>query len=40
MDAKMKLLITLIQREDNHHLTPNLWHQFNEGFYPLPRKDK
>ena len=21
MDAKMKLLITLIQREDNHHLT-------------------
>ncbi|MCW1277648.1 hypothetical protein MIX80_03020, partial [Staphylococcus aureus] len=22
------------------HLTPNLWHQFNEGFYPLPRKDK
>ncbi|HHU5536753.1 TPA: hypothetical protein ACUIE4_001205, partial [Staphylococcus aureus] len=20
--------------------TPNLWHQFNEGFYPLPRKDK
>lgn len=28
------------EREDNHHLTPNLWHQFNEGFYPLPRKDK
>ncbi|NUI84525.1 NADH-dependent flavin oxidoreductase [Staphylococcus borealis] len=27
-------------REDKHGLTPNLWNQFNEGFYPLPRKDK
>lgn len=27
-------------REDKHHLPPNLWQQFNEGFYPLPRKDK
>ena len=28
------------EREDNHHLTPNLWHQFNEGFYPNLRQDK
>lgn len=28
------------EREDNHELTPNLWEQFNKGFYPLPRKDK
>lgn len=27
-------------REDQHYLTPNLWEQFNQGFYPLPRKDK
>ncbi|MCG1190808.1 NADH-dependent flavin oxidoreductase [Staphylococcus epidermidis] len=27
-------------REDQHYLTPNLWKQFNQGFYPLPRKDK
>ena len=27
-------------REDKHELTPNLWKQFNQGFYPLPRKDK
>ena len=26
--------------EDQHYLTPNLWEQFNQGFYPLPRKDK
>lgn len=26
-------------REDKHELTPNLWKQFNQGFYPLPRKD-
>ncbi|ATH63058.1 MULTISPECIES: NADH-dependent flavin oxidoreductase [Staphylococcus] len=28
------------EREDNHELPPNLWEQFNKGFYPLPRKDK
>lgn len=27
-------------REDKHELTPNLWKQFNQGFYALPRKDK
>lgn len=27
-------------REDQHYLTSNLWEQFNQGFYPLPRKDK
>ena len=27
-------------REDKHELIPNLWKQFNQGFYPLPRKDK
>ncbi|MEX6043821.1 NADH-dependent flavin oxidoreductase [Staphylococcus haemolyticus] len=27
-------------REDKYELTPNLWKQFNQGFYPLPRKDK
>lgn len=27
-------------REDKHELTPNLWKQFNQSFYPLPRKDK
>ena len=27
-------------REDKHELTPNLLKQFNQGFYPLPRKDK
>lgn len=27
-------------REDKHELTPNLWKQFNQGIYPLPRKDK
>ncbi|WP_367120927.1 NADH-dependent flavin oxidoreductase [Staphylococcus capitis] len=27
-------------REDCHELPPNLWKQFDEGFYPLPRKDK
>ncbi|XOW49739.1 NADH-dependent flavin oxidoreductase [Staphylococcus haemolyticus] len=27
-------------REDKHELTPNLWKQFNQGFYPLPCKDK
>ncbi|MCC3664917.1 NADH-dependent flavin oxidoreductase, partial [Staphylococcus haemolyticus] len=27
-------------REDKHELTPNLWKQFNQGFYPLPRKEK
>lgn len=27
-------------REDKHELTSNLWKQFNQGFYPLPRKDK
>ncbi|MDT4036726.1 hypothetical protein RPO35_08035, partial [Staphylococcus hominis] len=27
-------------REDKHALPPNLWEQFNKGFYPLPRKDK
>ena len=27
-------------REDQHYLTPNLWEQFNQVFYPLPRKDK
>lgn len=27
-------------REDKHELTLNLWKQFNQGFYPLPRKDK
>ncbi|MDU2695842.1 MAG: NADH-dependent flavin oxidoreductase [Staphylococcus epidermidis] len=27
-------------REDQHYLTPNLWEQFNQGFYPLPRKYK
>lgn len=27
-------------REDQHYLTPNLWEQFNQGFYPLPRKDR
>ncbi|MEB7421934.1 NADH-dependent flavin oxidoreductase [Staphylococcus arlettae] len=26
-------------REDKHHLPPKLWEQFNQGFYPLPRKD-
>ncbi|MGK8993897.1 NADH-dependent flavin oxidoreductase [Staphylococcus epidermidis] len=25
-------------REDQHYLTPNLWEQFNQGFYPLPSK--
>ncbi|RIL72089.1 NADH-dependent flavin oxidoreductase [Staphylococcus devriesei] len=28
------------KREDNHELPPNLWKQFDEGFYPLPRKDE
>ncbi|WP_436855276.1 NADH-dependent flavin oxidoreductase [Staphylococcus caeli] len=28
------------ERKDRHHLPPNLWKQFNEGFYPLPRTDK
>ncbi|WP_436861019.1 NADH-dependent flavin oxidoreductase [Staphylococcus caeli] len=27
------------ERKDRHHLPPNLWKQFNEGFYPLPRTD-
>lgn len=27
-------------REDRHELPPNLWKQFDEGFYPLPRRDK
>ncbi|MCH4391729.1 NADH-dependent flavin oxidoreductase [Staphylococcus haemolyticus] len=27
-------------REDKNELPPNLWKQFNQGFYPLPRKDK
>lgn len=27
-------------REDRHELPPNLWKQFDEGSYPLPRKDK
>ena len=27
-------------KEDCHELPPNLWKQFDEGFYPLPRKDK
>ncbi|MFF5513330.1 NADH-dependent flavin oxidoreductase [Staphylococcus capitis] len=27
-------------REDRHELPPNLWKQFDDGFYPLPRKDK
>lgn len=27
-------------REDRHELPPKLWKQFDEGFYPLPRKDK
>lgn len=27
-------------REDRHELPPNLWKQFDAGFYPLPRKDK
>lgn len=26
-------------REDKHELPPNLWKQFDQGFYPLPRKD-
>ena len=26
-------------RADKHHLPPNLWEQFNNGFYPLPRTD-
>ncbi len=26
-------------REDKHDLPPNLWEQFNNGFYPLPRTD-
>ncbi|RSL30888.1 NADH-dependent flavin oxidoreductase, partial [Salibacterium salarium] len=26
-------------REDKHDLPPNLWKQFNGGFYPLPRTD-
>lgn len=25
-------------REDNHNLPPNLWKQFDNGFYPLPEK--
>lgn len=25
--------------EEKHDLPPNLWKQFNEGFYPLPRTD-
>ncbi|PTG99286.1 NADH-dependent flavin oxidoreductase [Staphylococcus capitis] len=29
-----------LNREDRHELPPNLWKQFDEGFYPLPRKDK
>ncbi|QAV31354.1 NADH-dependent flavin oxidoreductase [Sulfitobacter donghicola] len=28
------------EREDNHELPPKLWQQFNNGFYPLPRKDQ
>ncbi|MCG3411715.1 NADH-dependent flavin oxidoreductase [Staphylococcus massiliensis] len=28
------------EREDKHDLPPNLWQQFNEGFYPLPRTDE
>ncbi|MBL7572836.1 NADH-dependent flavin oxidoreductase [Staphylococcus saccharolyticus] len=28
------------KRADNHELPPNLWKQFNAGFYPLPHKDK
>ncbi|MDK7265021.1 NADH-dependent flavin oxidoreductase [Staphylococcus capitis] len=27
-------------REDRHELPPKLWKQFDDGFYPLPRKDK
>ena len=27
-------------RKDRHELPPKLWKQFDEGFYPLPRKDK
>lgn len=27
------------ERKDRHHLPPNLWDQFNRGFYPLPRTD-
>ena len=27
-------------REDRHELPPKLWKLFDEGFYPLPRKDK
>lgn len=27
-------------RENRHELPPKLWKQFDEGFYPLPRKDK
>lgn len=27
-------------REDRHELPSKLWKQFDEGFYPLPRKDK
>lgn len=26
------------KREDKHELPPNLWEQFNKGFYPLPKK--
>ncbi|MDQ0300302.1 2,4-dienoyl-CoA reductase-like NADH-dependent reductase (Old Yellow Enzyme family) [Salibacterium salarium] len=26
-------------REEKHDLPPNLWKQFNDGFYPLPRTD-
>ena len=36
----MKLLVNMIRIEDRHELPPNLWKQFDEGFYPLPRKDK
>ncbi|WP_342610277.1 NADH-dependent flavin oxidoreductase [Staphylococcus hsinchuensis] len=28
------------ERKDKHQLPPNLWDQFNNGFYPLPRTDE
>lgn len=28
------------EREDRHELTNNLWDQFNQGFYPMPKRDK
>ncbi|MCU5745959.1 NADH-dependent flavin oxidoreductase [Staphylococcus sp. SQ8-PEA] len=40
-DDRIKEIVNMYdpEREDRHDLPPKLWKQFDDGFYPLPRKD-